>query len=595
MLSRKFIRDICIPFLGALGSPQAQLCAALIEREDWDSLVSLTTDPAHYEDAEMYFRDALATSFLRKCVDVETSFDKTERTLKNWFDAERHCRSINRKFDLIRLITDYPVSSSDAALAKKISRLKRWLSKFLGPIPETLADGRFGPGATYQDKGIEITPIHKLSAIPTLHPEGFCLLDNSFYGTSWGRSLLRRNRSLPKLVLGSRWSEVPKTGLINRDIDIQPSLTGFFQRSIGLYQRARLKRFRIDLKEGQSAHRQVARWGSLTGSFATIDLRNASNSIARNWLYFMPADWAELLSTTRCSQTLINGVWWSLSKLSAMGNGFTFEIETTIFLAICCCAMEDSGVIPEPGANLFVYGDDIIVPTECAKTVLEALTFFGFEPNASKTHIDGPFRESCGGDFFNGVDVRPHYLEKEPCSPNEWFGLANAIFRISKFWGGLDKSPLRKVWFKVIDQLPSDLRFARGPESLGDVVIHDKEELWPHYAYNGIRLFKAVIPQPSYHDPNLWSKSYPDVQMAYALYCAQSSGSGFASPAFNPDKIPIRGQVHGYVRDWVECSDGEQIAPLHEYQVGFYSWLFSRENPRARVRRGRFGEYFYPR
>jgi hypothetical protein len=45
-----------------------------------------------------------------------------------------------------------------------------------------------------------------------------------------------------------------------------------------------------------------------------------------------------------------------------------------------------------------------------ALMVLESLRFIGFRSNPDKTYIHGPFRESCGSDWYGGLDVRPAYL-----------------------------------------------------------------------------------------------------------------------------------------------------------------------------------------
>jgi hypothetical protein len=59
-----------------------------------------------------------------------------------------------------------------------------------------------------------------------------------------------------------------------------------------------------------------------------------------------------------------------------------------------------------------VYGDDIIVPTDKVNSVLAALELFGFKVNVHKSFWTGRFRESCGGDFYEGTDVTPVKLRR---------------------------------------------------------------------------------------------------------------------------------------------------------------------------------------
>jgi hypothetical protein len=57
--------------------------------------------------------------------------------------------------------------------------------------------------------------------------------------------------------------------------------------------------------------------------------------------------------------------------------------------------------------RVYVYGDDIIVPSEWYHLAVEGLTLSGFAVNDAKSFYRGPFRESCGGDYLNGKDVVP--------------------------------------------------------------------------------------------------------------------------------------------------------------------------------------------
>jgi len=54
-----------------------------------------------------------------------------------------------------------------------------------------------------------------------------------------------------------------------------------------------------------------------------------------------------------------------------------------------------------------VYGDDIIVPAQHAESVSETLEAFGFKVNSRKSFWTGLFRESCGKDYYKGIDVTP--------------------------------------------------------------------------------------------------------------------------------------------------------------------------------------------
>jgi len=88
-----------------------------------------------------------------------------------------------------------------------------------------------------------------------------------------------------------------------------------------------------------------------------------------------------------------------------MGNGFTFELESLIFYALTVATCRIEGIRPD----VTVYGDDIICPPSAVALLTSVFAFCGLTINKSKSYTEGPFRESCGTDYFKGVNVRPYY------------------------------------------------------------------------------------------------------------------------------------------------------------------------------------------
>lgn len=88
-----------------------------------------------------------------------------------------------------------------------------------------------------------------------------------------------------------------------------------------------------------------------------------------------------------------------------MGSAMCFPVETLVFAA--CCEY----VTREHGHRLrySVFGDDIIVPTECYDDLLHVLSLLGFKVNQDKSFFKPSdwFRESCGGEYCDGYDVTP--------------------------------------------------------------------------------------------------------------------------------------------------------------------------------------------
>jgi hypothetical protein len=95
----------------------------------------------------------------------------------------------------------------------------------------------------------------------------------------------------------------------------------------------------------------------------------------------------------------------------------TFWLESVCFLAISKAAVEFYNThANEDDVRLSVYGDDIIVPTGAAQTVIEWLEALGFIVNHEKSFFDPNhrYRESCGEEYFEGINVSSRYFPRFP-------------------------------------------------------------------------------------------------------------------------------------------------------------------------------------
>lgn len=225
----------------------------------------------------------------------------------------------------------------------------------------------------------------------------------------------------------NRISFVPKDDTTSRTIATEPSLNMFAQRGLGEILEDRLRTFYgISLSTQPEWNREAARIGSLVpddeSGLVTIDLSAASDSFslkAGKWL--LPRDFYSLLGKLRSpSGVLPDGRTVEYSMISTMGNGFTFPLQTILFSSIVVAAIKSFGVQPErpnihPPRNSVaswgVFGDDIICHRSVSYRVLAMLALFGFRANSDKTFVQGPFRESCGRDYFRGHDIRGVFVK----------------------------------------------------------------------------------------------------------------------------------------------------------------------------------------
>ncbi len=94
-----------------------------------------------------------------------------------------------------------------------------------------------------------------------------------------------------------------------------------------------------------------------------------------------------------------------------------------VFYTILICSELKRHSLPLSRQNLqfvadsvYVYGDDIIIPTDAVPFATKYLHLFGLKVNSHKSFSKGNFRESCGTDAYGGVDITPVYIRRLPPS-----------------------------------------------------------------------------------------------------------------------------------------------------------------------------------
>lgn len=231
---------------------------------------------------------------------------------------------------------------------------------------------------------------------------------------------------------------VPKTVREHRSICVEPSLLMFFQQGVRFLLEHQLKaHFGIDLAHQQDRNRALALAGSLAGSYGTIDLTSASDMIAYKLVEAsVPSSQFRLLDGLRSTKTrLPDDTIVDLQMFSTMGNSFTFPLMTAIFAAVVETAyqMLDIPFKKGPRANWAVNGDDIVVVAEAYDEVVRLLRLLGFIPNLDKSFNKGFFRESCGGDYYKGRNVRGVYI-KSLKRPQDAISALNRLMAWSVEW-----------------------------------------------------------------------------------------------------------------------------------------------------------------
>jgi hypothetical protein len=163
----------------------------------------------------------------------------------------------------------------------------------------------------------------------------------------------------------------------------------------------------------------MARLGSLSGDLATLDLSAASDSLSNQLVIEAMYAFPQLSAAVQACRSLradVQGDTIRIAKFASMGSALCFPIETMVFVTLAVMGtLQDlhngRGYTVRPADitrlvdRVRSYGDDIIVPSDRAPMVMRWLEAFGFLVNEDKSYWTGRFRESCGKDYFDGIDV----------------------------------------------------------------------------------------------------------------------------------------------------------------------------------------------
>lgn len=271
--------------------------------------------------------------------------------------------------------------------------LKNWLGRF----EPTVIVPRHGPGGIAE--------------------HGRCSLETK-YKTLGSDSLLRYAFEVDTLTDSypfarqSKTIFVPKSYKTFRTISMEPATLQYHQQGVWRAIEQQVSsdyylRSHIGFRD-QSRNAQLAKEGSIERNFATLDLSSASDLVSYSLVkkLFRGTWLLRYLVASRSTKTsLPDGRIIELKKFAPMGSSLCFPVETLIFASLCEFVTRSHRV----AGRYSVYGDDIVVPTQCANTVSMLLETLGFRLNASKSFIDSNcwFRESCGGEYCDGVDVTP--------------------------------------------------------------------------------------------------------------------------------------------------------------------------------------------
>jgi len=444
----RIYKDTLEAAISSLSYPDQQTHLGMLRRSDFGSLLEWcdTVEPQKYGSATDYFVECHVQSLIKKYPFSPSEcpgLDPEAMAVKKFLASEHRCKRVNQKRRAMRN------SMRIDPYAQQWEYARDYIRRVLGAIPNTeaiydLCD--YTGGASVGVHGNKTNIARKIlsehwSCTPTalfhakralwnnIHTRD-CILPGTIkcYDTEQFSEIVKTRA---QLISYNMISFVPKTAKTHRSIAVEPLLNGFVQKGVDEYMRRRLKkRTGIDLSN-QSVNQAMSKLGSMGGfnPYCTIDLAAASDSLSIEVVkLLLPSEWFEFLCEIRAPRYKLSSSDETIryEKFCSMGNGFCFPLQTLLYAAICYSASRTFG---DRHQDFTVYGDDIIVRQNVALFVIELLRELGFRTNVDKTFIHGPFRESCGSDWWQGQDVRPVHFDKPLTDIREVFALHNSLLR----------------------------------------------------------------------------------------------------------------------------------------------------------------------
>jgi len=377
-------------------------------------------------------------TLLFKKIEGECTPERNAKVVRSFINCEQDLKRLDKNLDALEL--DELARLFAMAFGDEVDQVNQEIDLF------ELSPGH-GPGATADrkkgnSKFVQTEWPERLESVfPYLE---YVIPNMRYYKQIRQVQFLKPGQERPVKV-----TLVPKTRKTPRVIAIEPTAMQYMQQALmrSLVPKLESNQFQFLGFIDQAPNRQMAMDGSLTGRLATLDLSEASDRVLNSIVLRLTRAWpsfSEALQASRSrSAFLPTGQRVRLSKFASMGSALCFPVEAMVFCTIVLYGIQlaenrrlsRSDLVGLRG-RVRVYGDDIIIPVNYTEEVVASLESFGLKVNHGKSFWTGKFRESCGGDFYDGTDVTPVRLKKyAPTSRRDaesvihWVEFSNALFK----------------------------------------------------------------------------------------------------------------------------------------------------------------------
>lgn len=513
------------------------------------NLGALATCTCHFDSAKHTIRE---WRFLRQ---VESFFKKNslfaspdacgQAARESFMENELECYRTNIR---LRPFVGYTRNIRDENLRIWVLRMRRYISNVLGDyhsfINQLPGLVKVTSGATAHTSRRNSLPQFKMRMKPYATHNASRYIKALYAFRGFPEPRIRPCRS-------NRVELVPKNYKTDRTIACEPEGNLPLQLAFDTFAKRKLRRVGINLSN-QFANKDAARLGSINDDVVTVDFKAASDTIAYNTVSLVfPEEWFAFLSDVRtpCYRGCFGrGIY---HKFSSMGNGSTFAIETLLFAAACYAVRSK---------RFLVYGDDVIIDKEVYSDYLALTRFLGFTINVDKTFANGSFRESCGGDYYNGVDVTPVYIRGIDKRKANLCHLVNTLAPLSHPGGALANFLADLVRSRKLPLVPlnedtlSGVWIEPAKASSRGILVHK----------NCLALFKSYCAKYS-------RASFVDSR-GYYLWFLNAKGQVLFAGPWAVASSSIQGETswaarydHAYVRKRVSWREPAEGNPAHLY------------------------------
>lgn len=540
-----------------INSPVSHAFQNFLMTQDPKDLKSIEVDPLAYNSADLFQYDYRLSKLLSKNEFFPAVETRTRDTLVKMLEAEAHLRLYHRT---VKRTEDPDFWDFRARVSLRMCKAVKDFE-----FRNVIKYATFGPGRTATRSSSNAIPVMKFtgpfSISQSLLGRLIQLIENGdfqYEDDPFLYAIIKRGDYLIKSSV--LYDMVPKTFKVLRGVSYEPDLDVYIQLAINGWMVAEvLPKFGIyirpqevngSIRHQPLLHRQTVVAASREGLYATGDLSSASDLISRPDFeeHFEGTAFGHFVlgaCTPATSFEKFGGGTYNMLRLGGMGNAIIFPLETLWFFSIIEEATRE--VVTNPSLVKSVcynqsymcstYGDDLLYPSIAHENVQRRLTeTYPFIFNKEKSYAQGKFRESCGTDAYNGFDITPLKIKRDPSkilarpsfqkkfevlnrtahqkdaralqkaltnlklnraemeAIRDHITICNGIYKMATWCHHYDD-----IWMqcyrRCYNMLPRALQYLSGPESFGSAVLHNGRRRY--YERFGVRQFIGIIEQTS--------------------------------------------------------------------------------------------------